>query len=207
MDIPAVFATYRNGEVLAGSAELSDGSFSFPFGTQPLSDIIPRADERLPVVVTDVKGFNGKSLDDRLLKNLKVPGSDIWYMTYIRDANDVLDSFMGNAEKILIPYHTVRDRSVLCDAFELSDNCIPVVFSSLRQSKKSRNDIDIMRALDNISSIGFRSMVLFDTDGSVTEEKWSEVLEKHGNTIPFDIIRNPGRSYAGSDIVISGILC
>jgi hypothetical protein len=206
MEIPAVFATFRNGDVQAGPADFANGSFSFPFGTRPISDVVPRADERTPVVVTDVRGLNGRGLDDRLLMNLKIPGSDIWYMTHIRDSNDVLDSFMGNAEKVLIPYHTVRDRGVLTDTFELSDNCIPVVFTASGPARNKISDADIMRALDNISSIGFESMILFDTGRSVTEEKWAAIIRKHSNTIPFGMIGDPNRPYAGADKVISGIL-
>jgi hypothetical protein len=206
MEIPAVFAAFRNGGVQAGPADFANGRFSFPFGTRSITEVVPQTDERTPVVVTDAVGLNERGLDDRLLMSLKIPGNDIWYMTHIRDANDVLDSFMGNADKVLIPYHTVRDRSVLKDAFEMSDNCIPVIFTASGPARNKTSDADIMLALDNVSSIGFESTILFDNGGYITKEKWAVVSKEHSNTIPFEIVRDPNRPYADAGRIISGIL-
>jgi len=187
MEIHAIYAVFRGGSVRTGSMEYSGEKMVLGI-TEELSYSASRESEiRLPVVMVDTKGFNARIMDDRLLKAVSVPGADIWYFTCIKDIEDLFDAFMGDVAKILMPYSKVRNRLVLEEIFEVSDDCIPVIFSGK----------DMIRQLDDVKRIGFSEAVVMDPEGSISDNDWVELKEMSIGVIPFV------RSRSSADILYS----
>lgn len=186
MEIPAIYSIYKGGEVKTASVSFEGERLLLDSEPEPL-EFYPRdEEERTQVMVADVRGLNKRQLDDRLLTNVKMPGSDIWYLTFIEDIEDVFDSFMGDIAKILIPYHTVRNGLVLREAFDVSDNSIPVAFvSNGRVLSGDENTKDIRTVLEELTAVGFTEIVVFDTDAMLTKEDWSSIGDRFSGAIPY----------------------
>jgi hypothetical protein len=187
MEIHAIYAVFKGGSVKIGNMEYSGNRMILGI-TEEFSYSISRESEvRLPVVIVDTKGFNARYMDDRLLKSVSVPGADIWYFTCIKDIEDLFDAFMGEITKVLMPYNKVRNRLVLEEIFEVSDDCIPVIFSGK----------DMIRQIDDVKRIGFSEAIVMDPEGSISENDWAELKEMSINVIPFV------RSRSSADILHS----
>jgi hypothetical protein len=106
-------------------------------------------------------------------------------MTRIKDVDDVLDGFMGNAEKLLIPYHTLKHTGDLRDVIDISDCCMPTIFSDNGQAKCFKGSAEIGRVLKEMESVRFPRAVVFDADNSISPDDWSHIYERHPGTIPF----------------------
>ena len=185
MEIPALYTVFRGGSVRAGQVTYTDGKMILDEKLQTARDMFRESDERTDVVVVDVRGFNRKNMDDILLMEMIIPGSDIWYLTYVRDIEDIFDGFMGDISKIMIPYHTVRNKMVLKEIYDVSDCCIPVLFSSVY------NLDDIISGLTNVFRIGFAEAVVYDIDDVVSEGDWTILKSKFDNVMPY--LRNRSR--------------
>ncbi|MCK9323660.1 MAG: hypothetical protein M0P07_06910 [Candidatus Methanomethylophilaceae archaeon] len=188
MDIPIFYAVYDEDEsIYIGPAIIKNGIPSFTGELVPIKSI-PRIsrDTRGIAIIVDVKGLTRKNFDDRLLTTMDIPGSDIWYLTQIDSSSDILDGFMGNVSKLLIPYHTSRSTAMLKDAFEMSDECIPTIFVSdglaMCRDDKKRKLSDIVEEMTNI---GFANTIVLDTDGSVKEEEWEDIRARFPSVIPY----------------------
>ncbi|MDR3282340.1 MAG: hypothetical protein LBS92_01865 [Candidatus Methanoplasma sp.] len=190
MYIPALFALFTDRTPMAGNAEQSNGRLYAQPPFVPLKSACAGSGNREPAVVVDVKGLNGRVFDDRIIKNAKVSGSDMWLMTRIRDLDDVLDGFMGNAEKLLVPYHTLKNANILKDVIELSDCCIPVVFSNNGAAKCFRRTAELGEIIKETASIGFPTTIVFDADNSISLDVWSHICDRHPGAVPF---LGPGR--------------
>ena len=175
MKIPALYATYKGGSVHTGRVEYSGDKMSLG---EPItrSTQVSKDDERLPLVVVDVRGMNTRVMDDRLLMDMKFPGGDVWYLTPIVDLDDLFDVFMGDIVKVLMPIHMVRDRSTLEEIFEISDCCIPVIYPS-----KVRSVDNMIRELGRV---GFMDVVVCDRAGEISYDGWNRLFETIG-VIPF----------------------
>jgi len=203
MEIPAIYAVLRGGEVRAAPVRI-DG-MKITFASEPVrqSHFAEDAEERIPVVVADMKGFGKGKIDDRLLMKLKFPGNDIWFMSHIEDIEDVFDCFMGEIEKLLIPYHTVRRMSVLRETFDISDNCIPVLFAPQGRVKcRGSETKDIRTVLEELEKIGFHEIAVFDSDSVLRPEDWISLRERSEGVIPFIRYRNEELVRAGFKRII-----
>jgi len=177
MEIPALYAAFKSGSVRTGEMEYSNNKMAIGTTTEWKGRVTAEDEDRTALVVVDIKGLNTGNMDDRLLTNMQFPGGDVWYFTAIRDVEDLFDSFMGNIVKVLMPYHSVRDMTVLEEAFEVSDCCAPVIFSGVT---------DFGPALKVLRGIGFTEIILYDMDGIVDEWEWKSVMDE--GIIPF--VRN-----------------
>lgn len=206
MEIPAVYSVFKGGEVRSADVSFEGNKIIFTSDPVETEYGFDELEDRMPVVIVDVIGLNKKELDDRLITNLKVPGGDVWLLTSIEDVEDVFDSFMGDIVKALIPYHTLRNELVMKEAFEVSDNCAPVLFMSQgRVICKGEQTKDLRTVIESMSSIGFTDIVIFDTDSMLTESDWSSLKDRFSGIIPF-VRNNPGRySEMGFQTVISDI--
>ncbi len=188
MDIPIFYAVYDEDEsIYIGPTIIKDGIPSFTGELVPIKSI-PRMsrDTRGIVIIVDVKGLTRKNLDDRLLTTIDIPGSDIWYLTQIDSSSDVLDGFMGNVSRLLIPYHTSISTAMLKDVFGMSDDCIPTIFVSddlalCRDGKKRR----LSDVVEEMTNIGFTNTIVLDTDGSVRIEEWEDIRARFPSVIPY----------------------
>jgi len=186
MEIPAIYSVFRGGEVRAAPVNINGADISFVSEPVPPAYSAEDLDERMPVLVVDVKGLFKKRLDDRLLMNMRFPGSDIWFMTYIKDVEDVFDCFMGNVEKVLVPYHTIRNDVVLEEAYEVTENCIPALFV-LHGKVVCGGEYakDIGTTVGRLERIGFREIVVLDTDSTLRTDDWISLCERSSGIIPF----------------------
>lgn len=189
MEIPAFFATYRDGSLMA-----ADGRF---IGTVPrLGDrLVPFqeatgsreiTEERGPAVVLDCDSLGSRVFRENVLKRMRVRGSDIWFMTYIETVDDVFDSFNTNAEKLLAPYHTVLDDAEWEDIHGVSDSVIPTVYIHCGQAVCRRGRLkDVCTVLDSLADMGFYKCCILDADESLSAYDWCQALQEHPSTVPF----------------------
>ena len=185
MEIPALYAVFRGGSIMTGQVTYTGGKMTLDERLQAARDMFREFDERTDVVVVDVRGLNRRNMDDILLMEMIIPGSDIWYLTHVKDIEDIFDGFMGDVSKIMIPYHTVRNKMVLKEIYDVSDSCIPVLFSSVY-------DLDgMISGLANVFRIGYAEAVVYDIDDVVSEGDWTILKSKFDNVMPH--VRNRSR--------------
>lgn len=185
MRIEAFFIEERGGVLLAGPAAFERGIPRFTGESDLLSEVVPKgASERGTVLAVDVRGMIRRDMDDSALK-VKVPGSDLWLMTCIETSDDILDVFLFNGDRILIPLHTIGSEHVLEEAYDLSDSCLPSVFVQNGSALKRKGKEDLVKVLDRMEGIGFPNTVILDTDKSMTADMWSDILESRPEIVPF----------------------
>jgi hypothetical protein len=186
MDIPATYAVFKGGEVRSAPVKYAGAGISFRSEPVSLEYSAEGADDRIPVLMVDVKGLGKRDMDDRLLMSLTFPGCDVWFMTHILDVEDVFDCFMGNIAKVLIPYHTTRNNTVMKEAYEVSENCIPVLFVSGGAAVCRGGETKELRsAIAELSKTGFQEIAVLDTDQSVGKEEWTALNDRYEEVIPF----------------------
>ncbi len=189
MEIPALYAE-RDGEFLRAIEPPARGVIPSDHGTtsfRQAAESIPRGDSRGAVTVVDADSLRAGEFLEGVVKRMRVRGSDIWFMTCVRDADDLMDAFNTVAEKVLAPYHMIDGLDSAKDILSVSDAVIPSVF--VRNGGAVRGDLrDIMESLE---SIGFYRMCVVDTDGSVPMGDWEWIADMFPSTIPF--VDDPGR--------------
>jgi len=189
MEIPAIYAVFKGGEVKTAPVNINGTDISFISEPAPTEYSADELDDRMPVLVADVRGLGKKELDDRLLMNMSFPGSDVWFLTPIKDVEDVFDCFMGSTVKLLVPYHMTRNDIVMEEAYEVTENCIPALFVSHgRVICRGEQTKDLASAIAEMERIGFAEIVVFDTDSTLSTDDWGSLHERHPGLIPF--IRN-----------------
>ena len=165
---------------------LSCGKLSFkgsvPEIVGPTEDYLERisamgssAEDKRPVVIMDVKGLRRGNMDNVLLKNLKIRGSKIWFMTQIETADDVLDAFNTDADAVLMPFGTVMDTFEMGSIMEISDSVIPVVIVSKRRTDSYLGRTEVLSALRELERFGYRRSIVMDTDGGFELRDWKEL--------------------------------
>ncbi len=137
-----------------------------------------------PVVVVDVRGLEMDNFDDHVLKGIKIPGRDVWMLTHIDCIEDLLDSFIGNINCLLVPYNTVCDEMLLEDIYEMSDDSIPTLFVTNGKCNGPSGKITVTKAVEKLHKIGFHRLIIIDTDGSLTDDDWNRFSYYEG-IMPF----------------------
>ena len=189
MEIPALYSVFKNGEVRTAPAVIAGTNISFASEPAKPEYSADELDERRPLAVVDVKGLEKRNIDDKLLKNLGFRGSDVWFLSHIYNIDDIFDCFMGNIVKTLMPYHTTKNNSVLKEAFEVSENCIPVIFVTNGTAVCRRGRLEeIGTHIREAEKIGFHEIIVFDTDSSMKRDDWTSINDRFPNIIPF--VRN-----------------
>lgn len=135
------------------------------------------------VLVIDVVGLRKGTINNILLKKLKNRRNITWFMTHIKDAEDVFDAFNTDADAVLFPYRNVSDYD-LSDIVSVSNSAIPVLFvidGSVFGTGEKLGD-----AVENVFEIGFPSAAVFDLDGSLDIGGWQSLMCK-GRIIPYSV--------------------
>jgi len=189
MEIPALFATYRDDGLKATdgiftkiSARAGDRLIDFKKAS---SDVF-NPQTRSQVVVIDCDSLELREFTGQVMKRLTIRGMDVWFMTCIRTVDDVFDAFNKDAEFVLAPYHFVSDREEWQDICDVSDSVMPTLF--VRDGKALLNNgryDDITYILDKLVSLGFYKNCILDIDGSVDDYTWSVIAEDYPSTVPF----------------------
>jgi len=187
MEIPAFFASYIDQKMM-----VSDGRFSAvtPKAGErflPLNETIRKnlGEERTPVVIVDCDSFELGEFSEKVMKHLRVPGKNVWLMTYIRTVEDVFDAFNKDAEFVLAPYHFITSDAELRDICNVSDSVVPVI--SIHKGKAiigRRRSADAVTVLEKLVSIGYYRNFILDSENSLDGYTWSVISEDYPSTIP-----------------------
>ena len=91
MRIPAFMTTWQDGGLQCTDGWFhgtvpGKGSRTVPFHEAVSEGTVKEA--RSPAVVVDLDSLGRRYFDEKVMKNMKVRGADIWFMTYIQDADD-----------------------------------------------------------------------------------------------------------------------
>jgi len=199
MNIPAIYSVLKGGEVRSAPVKIEGADMSFISNPVPPEYSVDELDDRMPVVIVDFRGLSRKNLDDHLLTDMRFPGSDIWFLTHIDDVEDVFDCFMGNVVKVLMPYHTIRNDLVMKEVFEVTENCIPVLFvSSGKVICRGGEMGDITTIIAEMEKVGFTETIVFDIDSVLRREDWASLRDMFPGIIPF--VRSIGAATEGLDL-------
>jgi hypothetical protein len=189
MEMPAIYCAYKGGELRSAPVKFEGTNISFLTEPARTAYSSEGSDERTEVLLVDVKGLRRREMDDRTFTDIRFPGSDIWLLTHIRDVEDVFDCFMRGIMKLLVPFHTIKDYEVMADIFDMSDNCIPVLFVRDRNViMRGGRTKDLRTAIADMYQMGFREIAVLDTDSSVGKDEWTALSERYEGIIPF--VRN-----------------
>ncbi|MDY0294061.1 MAG: hypothetical protein RBQ77_05810 [Candidatus Methanomethylophilaceae archaeon] len=185
--------------VAVSGRRLETGGIRFEGGLPALSgETVPFSEAKrlayLPgsrgrVMVVDVSGMGGGMINSTLLKDLKVRGNDVWFMSAISRIDDVLDGFNTYAEMLAIPYHLTESTRMLEDAVSISDSCIPAVFVRRGEAYGRGGMTGLREAAYEILDLGFRTAIVADLDSSLDDTDWNRILEMIPSAVPYA----PGR--------------
>lgn len=187
--IPLVYSVIKDLKLHAGPATCTAGMLEIGDGTKVTA--IPRLKtgaERGKVIVVDIEGMNKGRFNAPFIEFCKVPGNELWLVEPIYDENDVLDAFIGYADKLIFPYHLIKDDDILANILEISDNCIPLLICRNGYCERK----DPVELAERLSDTGFHNIMVIDTDGCITDEAWRALLDACGGLISYSPVREIG---------------
>ena len=129
--IPIVPASGRRGAFASGRLSF-DGNLPRMDETVPLKDALIEAykstQEDDPIILLDVDGFSERFLNGEIVKEVRIKGRDLWFVTYVENIEDVISALTGAFSGLGIPMHTVKEEDLMDHASEMSDSVFPVAF-------------------------------------------------------------------------------
>lgn len=167
-----------------------------------VKETVSSFDEKQPVVIIDVKGLQKRNINPTLLKKLKIHGASAWYMTDIECVEDVFDAFNTDAEKVLMPCHTVSSEQEMDDILNVSDSVIPVVFVERGYAPCFGQNYLPADLTEILFDKGFRSVIVLDLQNSISHEEW-KLMSSQGHILPFVMGGDPPEGY---EYVLKAIL-
>lgn len=188
MEIPAFFATYRDQRMMVTDGRFSavspkPGNEFLPFG-ETVSKVVDKS-HRSPALFVDCDSFQMHEFSEKVMKHMKAPGMDVWFMTYVDSVEDVFDAFNKDADLVFAPYHFIRSEAELRDICSVSDSFVPVI--SVHRGRAitgSRSSSDVLKVLEKLVSIGFYRNSVMDAGNSLDGYTWSVIAEDYPSTIP-----------------------
>lgn len=180
--IPLAYIVLRDLKLYAGHATYTDGKVSVR-GEVKIAAIpkLKTGAERGKVLAVDIEGMNRGKFNASLMEFTKVPGNELWLVEPVYDDIDVLDAFIGYADKLVFPYHCVRNDSVLRSIYEVSDNCVPLLVCEHGKCFGK----DILGLVRMLSGVGFHNIMVADMDGSISNDLWDDLLAECGGLISY----------------------
>ena len=180
--IPLAYIVLRDLKLYAGHATYADGKVSVKEETRitAITELKTGA-ERGKVLAVDIEGMNRGKFNASLMEFAKVPGNELWLVEPVYDDIDVLDAFIGYADKLVFPYHCVRNDSVLRNIYEVSDNCVPLLVCEHGKCFGK----DILGLVRMLSGVGFHNIMVADMDGSISDDLWNDLLAECGGLISY----------------------
>ena len=205
MEVSAIFAADTGDGLVALDAWFQGIRPTVSGVTEPFEDAagrIPRSDSRSPVVVVDTDSLARGTFTTGVVKDMKVRGCDIWFMTCIETVDDLFDSFNTTADMVMGAYHHVESDAELEDIHSVSDSFVPTVFIVEGMAVRRNGTMgSISAVMSELTGMGFYRLCLLDTDGSLTTGSWDVILEDHPSAIPFT--RRPPGPEAPSSMWVS----
>ena len=183
MIIPVLPAAAVGNSIMTGTLSLNGDNFISPFDVDfkgTASEISAALERRSPILTVDVKGFNGKIVNNDLISKTKTRRSEHWVLTGITTIDDVFDAFYMGADTLLVPYHTVT-ADLLKEINEISDRCIPMIMTSGHSSLCPSGHEPLMSSLRTIEQCGFFDTVVMET---LNENIWDDILKENERIIP-----------------------
>lgn len=156
------------------------------------SELSPKYDHGNPFLIFDVKGMRNKMMNIDLLKNMKIHGKDIWFLTCIERVEDVFDAFNTDADVLLIPYQTIISDNELEDIRKMSDKSFPALFVRNKMTYTKGGMKNTNKTIEKLNDMGFGSIAVFDLSGTLTKDDWS-ILSLNKRLLPF--IQNEKEQY------------
>jgi hypothetical protein len=210
MYIPVIPAQIIAGNVMAShilfsgtDVRMDERPVSYGNLINSLSGI---CDKSTPMLVVDVIGLEKRDIEPEILRKIR-PKREMWFMTGIRNAGDVMDAFHGDIGKLVVPYHMTSD-ALLKEMNELSDSCVPALFADGKGVHMSGRRGDLKTVVRTLERTGFRKMILFDVSGSSAEYTFGSLSDLADTVIPYasskedaDVIHETGFK----DVMVSGI--
>ncbi len=129
--LPIVPASGRRGAFVSGDLYF-EGDVPKLRGAVPLKNALLKAYEVTgdddPIILLDVDGFSERFLNGEIVKEVRIRGRDLWFVTYVENLEDVISALTGSFSGLGIPMHTVREDGLMGLASEMSDLTFPVAF-------------------------------------------------------------------------------
>ncbi len=163
--LPIVPVSGRRGAFLSGSLYF-EGDVPKLGDTVPLKDAMLKAyestEEDAPIVLLDVDGFSERFLNGEVVKEVRIRGRDLWFVTYVENLEDVISALTGSFSGLGIPMHTVKEDGLMRLAREMSDLTFPAAFI------RNGTEISTGRRPDELETImrdrGEKRLLCIDTD-------------------------------------------
>lgn len=163
--IPIVPASGRRGAFVSGRLSF-DGDLPKISEPIPLKDALVKAynstQEDDPIILLDVDGFSERFLNGEIVKEIRIKGRDLWFVTYVENLEDVISALTGAFSGLGIPMHTIREEDLMDHASEMSDSVFPVAFvrnGTELSSGRRPDELELM-----LRGQGMQRLVCIDMD-------------------------------------------
>ncbi len=169
--VPLVPVSGKRGAFVSGTLSF-DGNIPKITEERPLKDVLTEVYENTEtddaIVLLDVDGFSERFLNGEVVKEVRIKGRDLWFVTYVENLEDVISALTGSFSGLGIPLHTIREEDLLDKASELSESIIPTAFI------KNGTEISTGRRPDELEILyraeGFSRLLMIDMDQLTAEE-------------------------------------
>ncbi len=183
MDIPLIYGEAGRGGICVGPAAYDGKNFSVtePVPLQSVDFLKPRKTQGT-VILADSESLSSGRFTPGFVERCKVPGNGVWLIESVYDEADILDAFLPGLEKLVIPIRTVMGDSVLESAIDMSGDCIPLI--ECRGGRAAGKERDPVKAVRNLRSMGFGTVMVADFDGTLKNDIW-HIIGDSCRTIPY----------------------
>jgi len=187
MDIPVMPVRSKGMNIVSSHITFSGTSISMTDETVGYSDLMSSltkvCGKETPILAVDVKGVQKKDITPDLLRRIRSK-HELWLMTGIRNAGDVMDAFHGDINKLVVPYHLTSD-AALKDMMDISDCCIPAVFAGDDGVVGKGKGNDIARCVRTLERMNFRKVIVFDVLADDDARIWNGLRDLTDLIIPY----------------------
>jgi len=184
MDIPAMPLRIANGNILASHMSFSGTSITMTESTMGYGDLVSSLSgvcgKETPILCVDTEGMKKKDITPELLRKIRSK-HELWFMTGIRNAGDVMDAFHGDINKLMVPYHFTSD-ALLKEIIEISDSCMPALFAENSEVYAKGKKKDLRGCIRTLTNMNFRKIIVFDVGN---EARWDSVRDLADTVIPY----------------------
>lgn len=158
----------RRGSFVTGEVTFTAGRFvmSSPRDLrEAMIDIHSRTQKDDIVPILDVDSFDRRFMNSDFVKEIRLKGRRLWFISNIRSIDDIIDAMCGPFDMLCVPYHTLDNPDVLSEGFEISETLIPTIF--VDRGMRPVFDGTMDRTVKDILGRGFHEYALFDTSRCV----------------------------------------
>ncbi|MCL2607934.1 MAG: hypothetical protein FWD92_05225 [Methanomassiliicoccaceae archaeon] len=210
MDIPVMPLHVKGRNILTGDMRFSGTSVSVTDDSVNYKDLLTSlygvCSKETPVAAVDVKGMKKRDITSEILKDIRSK-RDIWVMTGIIDAGDMMDAFQGNINKLIVPYHLTSDYN-LREMIMLSDCCVPALFVDNGNVYPLGRKNDLRNALRTLERMNFEKVLVFDVSSEYSPGMWERIVDHSDTVIPYAASSDAAaeiRERGFNDIMISAV--